>query len=160
MATQAEASFSTHLAQFLQTTERLNEASQNLNAILKRVEKSIVDANCGIEVWLEQPLSTTDSTGSPSRSMWNADVLGFAKLEGTWCLAIKTLRHETGFFEGDPDCPYHEVHAVGDVMPLTQASRDLRIEALRLLPALIDQLTVVANDRIKTISEAKRLFEK
>jgi hypothetical protein len=159
MATQAEANFSTHLTRFLQTTERLNEASKHVNTILKRVEKSIVDANCGIEVWLEQPLSTTDSTGSPSRSTWNADVLGFAKIDGSWCLATKTLRHETGFFEGDPDCPYRETHAVGEVMPLTQASRDLRIEALRLLPALIDELSVAADNRVKTITEAKRLFQ-
>ena len=159
MAQTAEADFSTILARFTKTARQLNDASTTLNSILQKVEKSVVDANAGVEVWLEQPsLASSDATGSAyGHSSWTEDLLGFAKVDGAWCLAIKTVMHETGYYEGDMDSPYHNQHVTGEAMPLAQASRDLRIEAVRLIPALLDRMTEAAQSRIRTIEDAKRL---
>lgn len=160
MTTQSEVDFATHLARFAESAGRLNQASNGLNSILKRIEKTLVDANAGVEAWLDLPLFSSDSEGSAhGPSKWTVELLGFAKVDGNWCLATKTVRHETGYFEGDLDSPYHDVHTVGEITALTQASRDLRIAALGSLPALVQQMTNAAEARIKTIAESKQLFQ-
>src|SRR5690348_16033668 len=90
------------------TASRLNEASNSVNKILTDVEHRLIQANVGLEVWLDQAISSSDPWRVSGEKRWKSQFLGFAKVNGAWCLALKPVEFSTGFFEGDESCPYEE----------------------------------------------------
>ena len=105
---------SSALRRFTDAANRLNTESDSVNETLAGIEAQLVDANVGLEVWLRQPLTSTDPTGDAYDRSWTATRLGFAKIGGEWCLAVKPTRFDAGFFEGDSACPYEEEYADGE----------------------------------------------
>lgn len=142
------------MAEFSKVAAQLNQESDAVNSILASVERQLIDANVGIEVWL-RALDSTDPEQLRGERVWVAQILGFAKIQNEWCLAVKPMRYATGFFEGDTSCPYQEEHSAGEPLRLLSASRDLRIKALRHLPELIAKLSEEAQAYIDTINDAK-----
>lgn len=150
--------FSALLSQFTETAGRLNSASDSLNSILSTIEKRLVEANVGVETWLSSDLVQSDSEGSSGgETTWTSQVLGFAKIEGEWGLAVKPVKHVSGFFQGDDNCPYGMRYKDGEPVRLLKASREIRIKALEAAPQLIKQLTEEADRYIQTIEQAKSL---
>lgn len=122
---------------------RLNEASDNANKVLSGIEKRLIDMNIGIEVWDSEPLDIAIPEGDlgPNKtSSQIVQVLGFARAEGKWCLAVKPIRLVDGFFQGDMDSPFQNRYGAGPPTPLLQAARALRIAALRKMPKFIAAL--------------------
>ena len=148
------------LSRFATSAERLNKASDAVNLILAKVEKRLAERNAGVEYWLRHALNSSDAEGSTrGETSWTAKVLGFAKVNGTWCLAAKPVRYVSGFFEGDTSCPYQNEYKAGEPIPLLKAPRDIRISALSLLPNLVQEMTEAAEACVKTIDEAKQFAQ-
>lgn|SRR5262245_1061994 len=150
------------LGSFEAAASRLNEESNSVNTLLAKIEGQLVSANAGIETWLTgQPLSSSDASGSTEgETAWTEQCLGFAKLNGKWCLAVKSIRVVSGFFEGDTNCPYTNKYVNNSPVPLAQAPRALRIAALELLPELIKQLTEETESATAQIRDSKVTFSK
>jgi hypothetical protein len=138
---------------------RLNAATDEINALLAGVEQQIVDTKIGIEVWLPNALSASDETGSTGGETQQViERLGYAKVGGSWCLATKKVSVVSGYFEGDPSCPYTNEYVSSEPEPLKRSSRDTRIKALELLPALLDRLAERADESLRVIESAKEVL--
>jgi hypothetical protein len=121
------------------------------------VEQQLIKANIGLEVWLEeaaQRLSSSTSTrDTDDFTRFTYAELGFARLRDGWHIAARDFVVETDSqgYEGE--------HVLTrEPYTLAQASRKERIEALRLLPDLIQALHAEATKAINTIEEAKNLI--
>jgi hypothetical protein len=147
---------SSMLRKFSSAATRLNAESDSVNITIAGIETQLVDANVGLEVWLRQVVTSTDAKGNAHGKSWTATRLGFAKIGNEWCLAVKPVRFDAGFFEGDTSCPYQEEYADGEPMRLLKASRQIRIRALELLPELVEQLTLEASRCAEMISNATK----
>jgi len=153
------------LSKFKQKAVALNAASDSINDTIAAIERQLVEANAGLEVWLtdagaldeteEEQFTETESV------QWTKTFLGFAKLgpgvEG-WHLAVRphTFVGEISYDGSTPSEP--EDTGGGHATPLSQASRQIRIKALELLPTLIERLGKAADEALKTIEDAKRLI--
>lgn len=152
----AGSDFSSALDRFTSASARLNAESDSVNAIILDVEQRLVAANPGAECWLDSALTASDHERSArGETTWTVHLLGFSKVDGEWCIAVKPRTYVTGFFEGDTACPYRDEFVAGDTVPLLNASRDLRIAALSLLPELIESLAEIVEHYNRTISETK-----
>lgn len=157
----AEAKIHARLVSLEQTAQSLNRVSNSINTILAAVEKKLVESNVGLEVWLNRVLGSTMSKARVDQNFGRVDYslqreLGFAKLNGTWCLTVRGVRTNDTFFEGDPKCPIHYEEVVEEPIPLMQASRQERIAALSLLPDLLEAIENEATRAIQTIEEATK----
>jgi hypothetical protein len=122
---------------------RLNAASARVNQSLASAEKRIAQLNIGFEVWLEEPIfvgQPEPGSGRYETSTTPISILGLARVDGNWVLAIKSMRYVDGFFEGDTSQPYRNQYAEGDAFALLPASRGLRIAALQALPKFLQKL--------------------
>lgn len=135
----------------------LSSASDIANQALADAEKRLVALNVGIEIWYPKPLGCADAVGGtgPSETIAEViDVLGFARAEGKWCLAVKQVRRVSGFFDGDTNCPYTNEFLVTSPAPLLKQSRSLRINALEALPEFLSQITEHVRSKVQEISIA------
>jgi hypothetical protein len=158
----AEAENPARLASLAKTAVALNRVSNSLNTKLDTVEKRLIELNIGLEVWVARRLSSI--TVNPCLDPHHGKIecyldrqLGFAKLNGKWCLAVRGVEIRTGYFEGDINCPSTSEHVVEQPIPLAQASRQERIEALSLLEDLYEALEEEAKRAIQIIEEAEKL---
>ena len=151
--------FASKLAALDTTAARLNKASNSINDSILTVENFVAGLGVGLEVWLRTAVTKGDAEGSPrGESVWSEQRLGYSRLNGKWCLALKWFRVHTGFFEGDTNCPYQNEYSDGEAIPLTQASREARIAALGLLPDLVSELNAAAETALEKIEKANQLF--
>src|ERR1700728_3797385 len=123
---------------------RLNEASAQANQSLASTEKRIVALNIGFEVWLDEPIFVGEREGGAGpyeTSTTPIKVLGLARIDGKWVLAVKPMKYVDGFYEGDTSSPYRDQFADGEAIPVLSASRALRIAALQGLPQFLQKLS-------------------
>jgi hypothetical protein len=149
--------FAPALARLLDAAEALNLATDKLNKTLHTFEEQLIQANVGIEVWLEDTThrlsaiqhAETD-TEPPARTFVE---LGFARLRDGWHLVARdweaTLDH-------DGDEVAHRLRR--DPYALTHASRAERMAALPLMPALFDALSAAAIQHKQAIDDAENLI--
>jgi hypothetical protein len=129
----------------------LNKASEAANKALRDAEKRLVALEIGMEAWYPQPLETTDWNGRLGPDDNNAEVaslLGFCRMDGKWCLAVKRTRFVHGFFEGDTNCPYTNPIPESPPAPLLKQSRSMRVKAVTALPGFLKYL----NDKVSNTS--------
>lgn len=123
---------------------RLSEASDNANRTLAAIEKRLTGLNIGLEVWHPEPIDEADAEGdigaykTVSRPV---TVLGFARVDNKWCLALKPIRIVEGFHEGDFGCPFRNEFADGPATTVLGASRRLRLASLAMMPAFLQHLS-------------------
>ena len=123
--------------------KNLNDSSDEVNRALADAETKLVSLNIGLEVWYPHELDGSDATGGVRLyevTEHVSDVLGFARVEGKWCLAVKRIRVATGFYEGDSQCPYTNEYLDRVPQPLLNQSRNLRIKALTVLPDFLKHM--------------------
>jgi hypothetical protein len=113
----------------------LSNVSDSLNNSAKRIENVLKKHNLGIASWVK----FTDRQWPESMSYYTEQV-GFAKVSGKWCLAIKTV-------DGD----YHHDDDV-QVWSFNEAPRGLRVKAVEKLPELLDQLVKDGNEMIQEVA--------
>ena len=137
---------------------RLNRVSDEANEKLVEIENRIVKMNIGMEYWYSPAVKRDDATGTFSREGTSEEliqVLGFARVAGRWCLAIKPIRLVKGYFQGDENCPFEDQYAGGDIVPLLKTSRDLRVAALLVLEDFLARFTEHVVSATEAIKKAK-----
>jgi hypothetical protein len=86
-------------------------------------------------------------------------MLGYAKTSDGWSFALKDVRIERGYFEGDESCPWENHYDQGEPKPLLKSSRELRILAAGRIGDLLVSLLAAGNAAVKALREAKRVAE-
>ncbi len=144
------------------SAKKLNAESDSVVAILESVESRLVGMNIGLETWLEERAieSHTDTDYDDSRDddvgrqIARRTEVGFAKVAGEWCLAIRGER-------GDFDAHLGGFEWSHEKLPtrLRDASRQLRIAALPAIPNLLKAVSEKAKLALANIAEAKKLVK-
>ncbi len=118
------------------SAKTINDASGELAKPVASLEKALQRLNVGVACW------TKISGGSDEYDYWSQDV-GYARVKGEWCLAIRTVSGN----EGDPERESQEI------WPFNEAPRYLRIKGVDKLPDLIEALIEATNATAKRLSE-------
>jgi hypothetical protein len=140
--------------------KRLNKISNNANEVITSVENRLLRANIGMEIWWDTSIMWADCSnelGRYEQSTWAGRLLGFAKINGEWCLGVKTVRWVKGYHEGDPDSEYTTEHLLDEPTQLRRASRDVRLAALKKMPEFLAFLAKAVEDAVaemETTTEA------
>ena len=89
----SDAELSQVLSELKESARQLNEASDEINEIIASIERQIIDAKVGLEVWLtlEEGQSYEDDDTKPPTTRRFDIQLGFAKIQEGWALAIKEV---------------------------------------------------------------------
>lgn len=139
----------------------LNEASDKTNTALAEIERRLASMNIGIEVWHGAPIFESDTEGSVAPSEVRSrrvQLLGFAKIEGEWRLATKTLKIQNGFYQGDLEAPFEDRSVEGKPIALLKASRQSRIAAMGAMPEFLDSLSDHVIDTANAVENAALAF--
>jgi len=114
-------------------SHNLNEASDRLTAELNSVETAINKLKLGVGAWVE---IRSEDTGDGFTRICS---LGYSKSKGKWGLVLYEC------LDGmDED---------GELTPLRDASRDLRIEAAEKLNALMEKLAKEAAETTEKVTK-------
>ena len=146
------------LPRLLDKARQLNAASDQANTILASVEAKLNDAKIGVTFWFEdQPLHQSDAIGDGglySLREHTDDYLGYARIDGKWCLAVKRIKHTSGFFEGSTSCPFTESRLVSEPTALLKSARETRLAALRILQVFLERFTEKVSEVLGEIQSA------
>jgi hypothetical protein len=166
---------STLISRFQGKAKELNAASDSINTVITDVERKLVDANAGLEVWVQDgrgdALEITESSrrltaeeNGQSRAYWDwyEMYLGFAKINQTegWRLAVRVRRHIV--FERAEDHELDSSKESAEIVKteaLWKAGRNVRLKALEVLPSLVGRLTDAADKAVRTIETAKLMVK-
>ena len=146
-----------HLAQLAQLAQTLNEQTDAYTESLKQLESKLRQMNLGVEAWV--PLKETRMSGTPDRDSSMRTLLGYAKTSEGWGFAVRDVRIERGFFEGDESCPWENGYSEGEPKLLMKSSRELRILAAGQIGELLTALKAVGDEAVKAVYEARLLTE-
>ena len=147
-------------------SRKLNQKSDQLNTLISSVNEKLSKLNLGVEAWLiDAPIITSDYDDwdyendcrmEPERE---ASLLGYCEVEGAWQLAVRdvTLVEKQSQYDGHN---YEEAKNSRRTTPFLKASRNIRVQAMRLIPALLDLLKASADRLVKGIEEAEKAAEK
>ena len=147
-----------NLSELSPVAKTLNQKSNQVNAVISKINAKLSTLNLGIEVWLElndTGLSLTCADqNSPATKYRRRDLLGYAQCgkDWTWQLAV---RQEKTTYEYQEKGQEEAVCELGYTTPLLSASRELRIEAIQNIDALLTMLKQHADHIIKSINEAE-----
>jgi hypothetical protein len=122
----------------------LNAASDQLSKPIEQVEVTLRKLNLGIEAWFR----VTGETDYDSGVFWMRS-LGYAKVNGNWCIAIRTLSGNLN--DNDPSDE--------ELWPFSEAPRALRIEGASKLPDLLEKLIETADKTAATLTETREIVQ-
>jgi len=108
-----------------QTASELNSATKQLSKTIATLDESLKRLNLGISSWVQFA-----SGGSEDGLIEESLELGYAKINGTWGLAIRS----SSWHVQDPDRETSTEWLYAD------ASRELRLRAIEYIPELIERL--------------------
>lgn len=155
--TMTETNLSSIFSSLESRANALNRASYTANQTLTDAEAKLVALNIGVEQWFPKALERTDADGGigPHETTEHIeDVLGFARVDGKWCFAVKKIKRVSGFYEGDMTCPYENEYIEVNPVPLLKQSRSLRINAIEVLPEFLEQILVHVSQKLEKLNEA------
>src|SRR5262249_898685 len=158
----APSELSTRLSSLEEEATKLNGVSNSATDILNTVEKRLARMNIRLEVWLDSwPLKKTDprfidDDEESVKVHWIQKALGYARTEKKWWLGVKTVQMNGP--EEEHEEPI-EVCIDGDPIPLAQASRTIRLSAIRLLPRFLERLERETEQTREAIEQATRIVE-
>jgi hypothetical protein len=127
---------------------QLNGVSDQLGRAINALDESLKQLNLGIVHWHQ-----FDGGENESGAYW-CRYIGYAKVGTRWGIALRTT---TGHHEAPPD------FGSDDWWLFNDAPRQLRMEAVDHIPAMIDSLITAAEEAVAKITEktaeAKNLAE-
>ena len=149
-------------------SKTISDGSDKVNQALAEIQEKLNSLNLGVEAWLESKSfrEILAFGGRPPENlsvreynlaMHNLDVLwlGYGKdAEGKWGLLVLRKASERSAEDGSDNV------LLGQTSRLLDASRDIRIAALDLIPLLIEKLEGEAAELVETISNAKTSADK
>jgi hypothetical protein len=115
----------------------LNAESDKLNASAKRLEAILKKHPIGVASWVH---FADDS--SPDGMRYSFEDVGFAKVNGKWGLAIRTVSGDVRVDDDDVE-----------TWMFTEAPRGLRVKAVAKLPELLEQLVKDATEMVGEVTE-------
>jgi hypothetical protein len=135
------------LGQLTPLAETLNRKSDEINQTLTTVNAKLAELNIGVEVWL---------------GPWEGDrdpyQIGFAKIGDAWQLSTRSCEAEESHDSYTGEKGWRAVPgSYGPAKAVLQASRNVRIATLELLPTLINELKEQIERKVKAIEEAKQI---
>jgi hypothetical protein len=116
----------------------LNTESDKLNASVSRLETLFKKHAIGVSSWV-----TFNDYGSDDGSRYACDDVGFAKINGKWGLAIRTISGS----EIDPNSEKCEEWA------FNESPRRLRVRAVSKFPELLEKLIKDGNEMVGEVSK-------
>ncbi len=131
-------------------SRKLNQASDRINSTISTINSKLNRLNLGVEVWLEH--ATIKSTD------WEAFNIGYCEIEGEWQLAVRRSTCEPNSYGPIEDVPSEAIEV--DYRPLLKAGRGLRLDALSLIPKLVDEIKQRVESLLKEIAEVENSAEK
>ena len=148
-------------------SKTISDGSDKVNQALAEIQEKLNSLNLGVEAWLDsgslrETLSLGESRAEKERTLrevgtakiLNVLWLGYGKdEEGNWGLLVSEVTERRA--EGGS----HNV-LLGQNSRLLDASRDLRIRALDLIPLLIEKLEGKAEELVETVSKATTSADK
>jgi hypothetical protein len=115
----------------------LNNVSDTLNNSAKRIEVVLKKHPLGVASWVK----FTDSNSTDGLA-YHYEQVGFAKINGRWSLAIRTVTGDERFDDDKVE-----------TWPFNEAPRGLRVKAVNKLPDLLEQLVKDGNEMIQEVTE-------
>lgn len=144
-------------------SEKLNKASDRLNAVITDINSKLQKLNLGIEAWYES-LSCFLWSGDPqyegkarSPRSFEAEFLGFARVGDAWQLAVKKAIVRQTWNPQFEDYVEWELIATGSPVPLLKCSREIRAAAVEILPKLLDVLKKKGEAILQAVANAEQL---
>lgn len=159
-----EFDFTTQFAALSDAAARLNAESDAINQLIDQLQEKLRALNVGLDAWVlvqSEPGSTMapgpSALGTP-RTPTTVRVetsLGYARGVDGWGLYVKRISYRakpsSPFLPEEPD-PV----TVNKWLKLSDASRAVRIEALRAFPKLLEKLKASADSAVDAIEQAKK----
>lgn len=125
--------------QLVEGAARLNKASDDLSEAIGPLDAAFSSLNLGVTTW-HQYYDESDDSGA----FWRYYV-GYAKVDGKWGLALSEV-------SGDEALPPEENY--DKEWLFNDAPRDMRVDAIPHIPALLDAIVKQVNDTASDL-EAK-----
>jgi len=135
------------LAEFSNAAQRLNEKSNSINELIGQVEKRLAAAQAGIEFAPGWQLGECEAGFEQE--------LEYGETGDRWQFLVRLYRRFRVDDWGKLVELDEEERILDKTTPLLQASRGLRIEALRELPAFVDSYRVRLDELVATIDRAE-----
>ncbi len=144
-------------------SKKLNKDSNKLNSIISSINESLAKLNLGLEVWLTTPVVSDDwkdydDTSDRVAPWCEATILGYTRVEDQWQLTVQeaTLVKLDDRYGNE----YNEAKNSRTPIPLLKASREVRLNAMSLLPMLLDELKRRGEELLQEIAKAEQAAEK
>ncbi len=135
---------------------RLNTASDDLNAALKRIEDRLNELGIGIDRFV--PIADTRDVGSDGTEHepeeWSEYQVGYDRVGEGWALLTRRahFRDDSTMTASPEECWQFD-----EVKPLLRSSRELRIKAVAAIPKLLEELKAEAEGVLRVVENARRL---
>jgi hypothetical protein len=135
---------------------RLNTASDDLNAALKRIEDRLNELGIGIDRFVPIPDTrevVSDGTAHEPEE-WSEYQVGYDRVGDGWALLTRRAH-----FQDDPTLTAspEDCWRFDEVKPLLRSSRELRIRAVAAIPKLLEELKAEAEGVLRVVESARRL---
>jgi len=117
----------------------LNTASDELTKAVGVLDEVLQELNIGLSVWV----TFCDRSDKEDPDIYDYDQVGYCKVNGTWGIAIQNLWGDAGEDRHESEGPWL----------FTDAPREMRIQAVDKIPALIEALSKQASETQKKIAD-------
>ena len=167
------------ISELSKLSAQLNQESEHVNVAIGRFNDTLASMNLGVQTWLTEYLWKGEyftqpkppTAINPTCADWlreeevkaatdirrsaKAVQLGYAKAEDRFQLVVRTVTVEE-FIDGSGQGCERIVNP-SDPQPLTKASRNLRIDALEMLPRLTESIAGRIHSLLKSIQTGAAL---
>jgi hypothetical protein len=134
------------LSELAAAVKILNEESDDINATLKSVNARLGALNIGFEVW-----------EGPWERAHVPHQIGFAKVGERWELAVRTCQAARNVDQFGWETYDAVAGSYGDARSILQAPRNVRIDALTVLPDIICDLESEIHSSLDVIRKGKEI---
>jgi hypothetical protein len=140
-------------------SNRLNQESDTLNDTITSINVKLAKLSIGVEAWVgsieEGDPFYKENDEDQSWPLHTETWLGYYRFERGWELAVKTVtRQQTEAYQ------QQETVEATDPLPLLNASRDIRVNAMDLIPQLLHAIKTNAERLLRSIELAKKTAER
>jgi len=118
----------------------LNDASDQLTAVVATLDESLKKLNIGLTVWVTFRSRSTDIEDAGT---YDDDQIGYCKVSGTWGIALRNIWGNPNWAQHDSEGPWL----------FNDAPRDLRLNGVDKIPELIEALSREAFSTAQKIEE-------
>jgi hypothetical protein len=152
-----------NLSKLSPVAQALNQKSNEVNAVISKINAKLLALNLGFEVWLR--LDDTglrfakDDEASPATKYRQRDLLGYAQCGKDWTWQLVARREKTTYEFNQEEGQEETVREIEFTTPLLSASRESRIKAIQNMDAFLSMLKQQAECIIESINQAEAAAE-